>query len=424
MRLVRLASFLAATALLPAAARAGGYDTPMLYSARHMGMGGTAIGSVDDPSALFHNPAGLAQTEHLSLTADFSLLLAHVHASPSGLAPDVDSKQTVAPLFLLGAGYRLTPWMAVGLGVFPIASAGATYSYPVGMTTVENRTRLVFLEATPAVAFNLPGRVRLGAGYRVTYVSLERYLGVPADPSMMPGLDFSMSGINWAGFRVGAQWSATNWLQVGAVYRHRISTRITNDHGTAILPFGAIDTTFVLPAKLGGGARADFGPVGVAVDGEYLFNSQNHGYALEGTTLATAQSPMPMMVQAPNVFDWKNEITVRSGVEYRLLRTPEVERGRLALRLGYVFDGTTTNPHYPSAFGTPPGPTHVFTAGAGWRARRWQLNAAFARRQGSGNVTEADVSSAPKPCQFCSAAGKDPYRIGINGFYLDLGYHF
>ena len=41
--------------------QAAGYDTPMLYSARHMGMGGAAIGSVDDPSALFHNPAGLAR---------------------------------------------------------------------------------------------------------------------------------------------------------------------------------------------------------------------------------------------------------------------------------------------------------------------------------------------------------------------------
>src|SRR5689334_25443807 len=30
----------------PRLARAGGYDTPMLYTARHMGMGGTAIGYV------------------------------------------------------------------------------------------------------------------------------------------------------------------------------------------------------------------------------------------------------------------------------------------------------------------------------------------------------------------------------------------
>src|SRR5688572_4305347 len=57
--------------LYPAAARAGGYDTPMLYSARHIGMGGTAIGYVSDPSALFHNPAGLAQTGRFSVLGDF-----------------------------------------------------------------------------------------------------------------------------------------------------------------------------------------------------------------------------------------------------------------------------------------------------------------------------------------------------------------
>ena len=48
--------------------QAGGYDTPILYSARHMGMGGTAISFVDDPSALFHNPAGLSHTKFISLT--------------------------------------------------------------------------------------------------------------------------------------------------------------------------------------------------------------------------------------------------------------------------------------------------------------------------------------------------------------------
>ena len=55
------------------AAWAGGYDTPMLYSARHMGMGGTAISGVNDASALFHNPAGMARLDappHARFLAD------------------------------------------------------------------------------------------------------------------------------------------------------------------------------------------------------------------------------------------------------------------------------------------------------------------------------------------------------------------
>src|SRR6187402_2873166 len=78
----------------PHVARAGGYDTPMLYSARHMGMGGTAIGYVRDPSALFHNPAGLGHIERGEVLGDFSLLVGKIHASPGGLSSgkDIDSE--------------------------------------------------------------------------------------------------------------------------------------------------------------------------------------------------------------------------------------------------------------------------------------------------------------------------------------------
>ena len=64
---------LSLTTVLTNKAFAGGYDTPMLYTARHMGMGGAAQAYVDDPSAMFHNPAGLMGTDRLSITADFSL---------------------------------------------------------------------------------------------------------------------------------------------------------------------------------------------------------------------------------------------------------------------------------------------------------------------------------------------------------------
>jgi long-subunit fatty acid transport protein len=119
----------------PRIARAGGYDTPMLYSARHMGMGGTAIGYVQDPSALFHNPAGLGKIQRGEVLADFSLLVGGIHSSP-GAAPagkDVDSETTVAPFFLVGGGYRIHPKITLGVGVFPIASAGATYKYGTGI---------------------------------------------------------------------------------------------------------------------------------------------------------------------------------------------------------------------------------------------------------------------------------------------------
>src|SRR5262245_25516398 len=109
-------------AALSARAHAGGYDTPMLYSARHLGLGGTAIGYVNDPSALFHNPAGLAQVGRGEVLVDFSLLLGKIHASPLGLsgARNIDSDLTKAPFFLLGEAFRVHDAIVLGVDLYPI----------------------------------------------------------------------------------------------------------------------------------------------------------------------------------------------------------------------------------------------------------------------------------------------------------------
>jgi long-subunit fatty acid transport protein len=405
-------------------ALAGGYDTPMLYSARHMGMGGTAIPNVEDPSALFHNPAGLGHVHMFSALGDFSLLLAHIKGSPGSQALDIKSEQTVAPMFLLGAAHRLNRWLVAGLGVYPIASAGATYKYPFLDFTFEDTTRLVFIEASPALAVNLlENRLRLGLGYRLTYVSLERYQGDRA--LAQAGTDFKLTGLDAKGFRVGAQYTVVDGVAVGAVYRHKTKTHVSNDTGRAIGDqFHDVSTEFVLASKLGGGVHADLGAFGLGVDVEYLFNSQNAGYPLVGTPSATDANPNPVPLEVSNVFEWKNEVTLRTGLEYRL-PTPTLAdpAARVALRAGYVFDGKSTNPQYPSAFGTPPGPTHVLTGGVGLRICRWDVNVAYARRFGEGSVTEADVTApGRRTCQFCGAAGKEPYEIAVNGLYVDLSF--
>src|SRR3954469_20578882 len=97
---------------LPAPALAGGYDTPMLYSARHMGMGGTAIGYVNDPSAMFHNPAGLGGIRGLEVLGDLSPLTGSITTSPGNITdtqnPDGTwqtrtTEPAVSPLFMVGA---------------------------------------------------------------------------------------------------------------------------------------------------------------------------------------------------------------------------------------------------------------------------------------------------------------------------------
>ena len=402
-------------------ARAGGYDTPMLYSARHMGMGGTAIGYVEDPSALFHNPAGLGKIQRGEILADFSLLVGGIHGSPGATGKDIDSETTVAPFFLVGGAYRVHPLITLGVGVFPIASAGATYKYG----TTKNSTELFFLETTPAIAFNPLPNLRFGFGYRMTYVNLSRYQGNP-DSSAIPALDFKLSGWNFTGMRIGAQWGVLSWLELGVVFRDMVNTKVTNSQGIAVrTEYTDISTHFKLPAKLGFGARADFDrfrvPASVALDFEYAFNSQNKGDPLVGTPPPGSGGP----TSVPNVFAWQNSQTYRIGVEYRVLHDDAAQLDRVPLRIGYVYDTQVANPRYPTAFGTPPGPTQVFTAGTGYNGGKWQANVAYAYRFGHGAVTEGDVNNPDNlPCQFCSYAGQDDYRIHLHGMYVDASYKF
>ena len=405
----------------PRLARAGGYDTPMLYTARHMGMGGTAIGYVEDPSALFHNPAGLGKVERAEVLADFSLLVGGIHSSPAFISAgrNIDSETTVAPFFLVGGAYRVHKMLTLGVGVFPIASAGATYKYG---SNVHDSTELFFLETTPAIAFNPLPNLRFGLGYRMTYVNLSRYQGNP-DSGMTPVLDFKLSGWNFAGFRAGVQWSALPWLEFGAVFRSTVNTKVTNSHGVALqMNYNDISTHFKLPAKLGFGTRVDFDPfrvpLSVALDFEYGFNSQNKGDPLQGTDAVSGA-----FTSVANVFEWQNSQTYRVGVEYRILHDEVAQLYRVPLRVGYVFDSQVANPKYPTAFGTPPGPTQVLTAGTGYNGGKWQANIAYAYRFGHGTVTDADLNAPDrKNCAFCSYAGD--YKIHLHGMYVDASYKF
>ncbi|HJK90466.1 MAG TPA: outer membrane protein transport protein [Polyangiaceae bacterium LLY-WYZ-15_(1-7)] len=265
-------------------AHAGGYDTPILYSARHIGMGGTAVGYVGDPSALFHNPAGIAQVERFSVLGDFSLILGDIQAAPAnpnggfGDVGSLRSETTVAPFFLLGAAGRLTDWMTVGVAAYPVASAGAEFNYTSDFDEdFIDRTRLVFFELSAAAAFQIPSypQLRLGLGYRVTFVSLEREQANQAE-GVPPQIDFEASGQNFAGVRIGLQWEAIDdMLQLGLAYRHKTSTTIDGSGFVVGSEFDYVETKFVLPSRLSFGARFDYLDFGVAFDFEYAFQSQN-----------------------------------------------------------------------------------------------------------------------------------------------------
>jgi len=420
-----ISAFLALEAL-PRAAHAGGYDTPILYSARHMGMGGTAIGYVNDPSALFHNPAGLGGVRGLEVFANISPLMGTITTSPGSgedsaprapgeFYPTRTTERGMSPLFLVGAAYRVAEPVTFGFGVYPVAAAAGEYkllSAPLGnMAGVPyiDKTRLVFLEFSPGVSVELMKGLYLGAGYRVTMTTLERVRGNEADPREF---NFEVSGVDATGVRAGVQYRPSDNFSVGLVYRHRIDPELKADSVRAVHLMRDGRTTFVLPSKLGVGVSGKMERLHGALDVEYGFYSQN-----TTSTLTAERLDIVKTEQVVNYFEWQNAITGRVGLEYLL--GPE---SQIPVRVGYIFDGKVGNRMYPTAFGTPPAPSHALTAGAGYRGEKWQTNLAFAYRFSSTEVTSADLVGAAD-CPSCSKPGRD-YNLKIMGFYLDFSYRF
>jgi len=396
-------------ALAPAA-HAGGYDTPILYSAQHMGMGGAAIAYVDDPSAMFHNPAGLMGTKGLALMANLTLVTASITASPGTLNKNEESEPLLAVAPLIGASYDIDDVVAFGLTFYPVASAGAEYFYtdPGSGTDLRNFTSVKFLELSPGVAVKIPGTgLSLGAGYRVQMVSLGRYLGPETKSEGAPTFDVAMSGTSFTGFRLGLQWEPIPELQLGLVYRSLTRTEITDDAGTVLAPATHIKTEFTLPSKMGFGVRANLDPIAIVLDLEYGFYSQNV------TNVFTADPALVLPIV--NVSHWLDGLTLRTGVEYGV-------NDRWFFRGGFLYDAQVSRQQYPSAFGTPPTSTTSITAGFGAKCGdSWKLNFAVAHRFGSTKV-ERGPASELEGCLPCSADGD--YKLSMTAFYVDFVYAF
>ena len=408
-RIALLAGIAALTAIPASPVFAGGWDTPILSTGRYIGAGGTAIAYVDDPAAMNLNPAGLGHTRWISTTLALSPFVGHVETPVATEGETVKSEMIFSPAFLVGAAYRAHDWLVLGLAVYPVAAAGAKYEY--GAMTDE--TKAVVIEASPGVAidFNMLGwgNWRLGAGYRISMVSIDRYKKVDDGLTFF---DFSLGGLNFAGFRVGLQWTPFQDLDLGLVYRHKTDTTLEADKGTNYdAEFRDISMGFVLPSRLGLGARYQLRPITIALDLEWLFNSQNAQEGLGGTQAKDDFTPDPLAVP----YFWDDTLIARVGLEYTGL-------DNWAIRVGYTYDGKTSTATYPTAFGTPPAPTHSATAGIGYAAEDWELNLAYAFRTGSGTVPNDAKEDREVQCLTCSHGGD--YAIELHGTYLDFSYYW
>jgi long-chain fatty acid transport protein len=262
MRAIRLAAiFVLAGA---ASAHAAGYA---LKEESTDAMGAAYAGSAateKDASYLFYNPASLDGVENWDVSVSgigiFIDSSAHYPISrtsagtPTGGTQTPNSYISNALIPELGLRKRLSPRWSIGL----VASApwGLITHYPTNWAGryYAEYTKLMTINATPTVAFEVTPQLSLGAGLQVEYAkgklgsaidigSLGALAGIPgAIPGRQDGFAH-LDGDGWAtGFTLGAIGKPTSDLTLGLSYRSKIDHTLDGS-----LNFGLNNTGFVGP---------------------------------------------------------------------------------------------------------------------------------------------------------------------------------
>ncbi len=238
-------------ALLPAVARANGYDVPNT-SPRDLAMSGSTTAAQLDAGAAYANPAALSRLEGLNLSLSATYLdIRTGWTAPSGslLAPSPDSTNVhpAFPVALFAAyGFELAQRRAgVGLG-FNVPGGGNVF-WPddwAGRSHIIEVSRRVYGTYLTAGYEVLP-RLRFGGGLVYYYATEYLKQGVGGDPTAYAELAAKGGALS---YDLSAEWTplADLPLTFGADYKHKGTMNLKGDaHFNVPAALYTLDPTLV-----------------------------------------------------------------------------------------------------------------------------------------------------------------------------------
>jgi long-chain fatty acid transport protein len=383
------------------------------HGAAAMAMAGAFASLAKDPSALWHNPAGLAWLDGTRVMGGATLIVPRgsVDFPDYPGAPSYDQEPAVFAPPNLYLTHALTKKAVLGLGVFAPYGLGITWpepeSFPWRYLGTSGEMETLFIN--PAVAFKISERFSLGLG--VSFIMSELSQSVTqlmdiGEATVDVPSSVSMDGTSF-GFNGGVLYRG-NGFRAGLNYRSRFtldySGTVSLDVPTFPAPFeGTGETSFTFPDIVTMGVSFDLTRSLVwAVDVHYVFWKSYDSYTvhIEVPDLALTED---LDVQT----QWKNSYSLRTGLEY-------LASDRLALRCGFLYD-KTPQPAATMDSSLPDADRVALTAGFGYRFGRLTLDVAY-HFEDFRNRTSA---RAELPAFLQGAFKTQAHLFGLN-----LGYRF
>lgn len=351
-------------------------------NARATGRASAVVATIDDPSAIWHNPAGLTRTKGTEFMAGLTLIVVDNGYEGTGLLPpsapnaqtfDEQLSRGPTPVPHVYASRQLSERAWVGLGFYPSYGSGNDWEDPnnwVGRTQIEQIALRTFF-FTPTVALKITDWISVAVGLQLVpaSVKLEQTLGDASGNVLFPrvspdGQDGRLEVYGDA-FGVGATAGITvdliEHLQLGFAYRSSVDLSFEGE------------ADFDLPPNVPAEVRANFpdqtGNAELTVPHTFLWGVgwNTESWVVDASVQLTLWDsyeelrinfdtgrPTPFRSSPRN---WEVVPMFRLGGEYRL--------DQLALRAGVAYD-VSPAPLETVEPGLPDGNRINVAAGAGY----------------------------------------------------------
>jgi long-chain fatty acid transport protein len=334
------------------------------------------VATADNPSAIYYNPAGIAQLEGCNIRGGFYGLYYEPSFTPFRSAPNhgqtynEKDNEAVAPRLFC----TYTPKdsrLSFGVGVY--APFGGKMSWPedTGFRAVALDGSLTYITINPVVALKLAPNFSIGGGVMVNYVDMEMKQGLT--PFYLPPATnfFRFNGDGWSvGYNLGVLWQPHEKVSLGGTFRS--SARVTLEGHTEY-------EQFPYPPDTRQSAQADFNfPISATVGISYRptpkwnieFNADYTDWSSFGSnTIHQADTTYPVNQDISLQLDWRASWMYEFGV------TRYFDGGWHA-SAGFVYSENSVPDSYYSPLAADMG-RYFFSTGAGYKGKHFNCDIAY-----------------------------------------------
>lgn len=354
------------------------------HGAAAMAMAGAFVAVANNPTAIFHNPAGLAFLDGTQISLGTTLITASGSLSlPNWPDPTFQSIERESQWFYPSTFYishKISDRIVAGFGFFTPYGLGIKWpkDYPLRYIAVSDDMKTFFFN--PTLAFKLSDNLSVGVGVTYIYSTLEFDLVEPLVPAPFLILDvpatFEAKGSGW-GLNAGALYKGENF-SLGLNWRGGFDIEydgdleldLTNLPAPVSSLMGTGKTTFSFPHILCVGVAFNLTEsLMLTADVHYVLWSTYNEFTVEVDVPGLTAIYPPGIADKHVEENWEDSFVFRGGIQYMV-------NENFALRAGALYDQTpqpveTMDPILPDA------DRWALTGGFGYSSGHFVVNVAY-----------------------------------------------